>query len=63
MVADTKADALVSFGATGDLAYQQIFPALPALALPWHLRPAGFVGTHMAHADPRNSTITNAAIA
>jgi glucose-6-phosphate 1-dehydrogenase len=31
-VADTQADALVFFGATGDLAYQQIFPALQALA-------------------------------
>ena len=29
---DDKADALVFFGATGDLAYEQIFPALQALA-------------------------------
>ena len=29
---DTRADALVLFGATGDLAYQQIFPALQAMA-------------------------------
>src|SRR5436305_12396244 len=28
---DTKSDALVFFGATGDLAYKQIFPALQAL--------------------------------
>ena len=27
-----RADALVFFGATGDLAYKQIFPALQALA-------------------------------
>jgi glucose-6-phosphate 1-dehydrogenase len=31
-VPDHKADALVFFGATGDLAYEQIFPALQALA-------------------------------
>jgi glucose-6-phosphate 1-dehydrogenase len=31
-MADDKADALVFFGATGDLAYEQIFPALQALA-------------------------------
>src|SRR5262245_15249615 len=30
--AENKADALVFFGATGDLAYKQIFPALHALA-------------------------------
>jgi glucose-6-phosphate 1-dehydrogenase len=31
-VDDERADALVVFGATGDLAYEQIFPALQALA-------------------------------
>jgi len=31
-VADDRADALVLFGATGDLAYQQIFPALQSMA-------------------------------
>ena len=34
---DTHADALVFFGATGDLAYQQIFPALQALTRSGHL--------------------------
>ncbi len=29
---DTQADALVFFGATGDLAYKKIFPALQAIA-------------------------------
>ena len=32
IVADARADALVLFGATGDLAYQQIFPALQSMA-------------------------------
>src|ERR1700683_5370437 len=31
MNVDNQADALVFFGATGDLAYKQIFPALQAL--------------------------------
>jgi glucose-6-phosphate 1-dehydrogenase len=31
-MADARADALVLFGATGDLAYQQIFPALYSMA-------------------------------
>ena len=31
-MAEARADALVLFGATGDLAYQQIFPALQAMA-------------------------------
>ena len=31
MAADSNSDALVFFGATGDLAYKQIFPALQAL--------------------------------
>jgi glucose-6-phosphate 1-dehydrogenase len=30
-MADEAADAFVFFGATGDLAYRQIFPALQAL--------------------------------
>jgi glucose-6-phosphate 1-dehydrogenase len=34
---ETHADALVFFGATGDLAYQQIFPALQALTRRGHL--------------------------
>src|SRR5215212_2917853 len=29
---DTRSDALVFFGATGDLAYKKIFPALQAIA-------------------------------
>ena len=33
----TKSDALVFFGATGDLAYKKIFPALQALAQDGHL--------------------------
>src|SRR5471032_467443 len=31
-VAEERSDALVFFGATGDLAYEQIFPALQTLA-------------------------------
>lgn len=34
---ETQSDALVLFGATGDLAYQQIFPALQAMARRGHL--------------------------
>jgi glucose-6-phosphate 1-dehydrogenase len=37
-VADERADALVLFGATGDLAYQQIFPALQSMAKRDHLQ-------------------------
>jgi glucose-6-phosphate 1-dehydrogenase len=33
----TPSDALVFFGATGDLAYKEIFPALQALARRGHL--------------------------
>ena len=33
----TRADALVFFGATGDLAYKRIFPSLQALAKPGQL--------------------------
>src|SRR5580693_338905 len=33
----SKADALVFFGATGDLAYKKIFPALQAMILRGHL--------------------------
>jgi glucose-6-phosphate 1-dehydrogenase len=36
-VAAERADALVLFGATGDLAYQQIFPALQSMASRDHL--------------------------
>jgi glucose-6-phosphate 1-dehydrogenase len=36
-MAEVHADALVFFGATGDLAYQQIFPALQALTRRGHL--------------------------
>jgi glucose-6-phosphate 1-dehydrogenase len=36
-VSDTYGDAFVFFGATGDLAYQQIFPALQALTRRGHL--------------------------
>jgi glucose-6-phosphate 1-dehydrogenase len=36
-VADAHADTFVFFGATGDLAYQQIFPALQALTRRGHL--------------------------
>ena len=34
---DTRSDALVFFGATGDLAYKKIFPALQAMAKRGHL--------------------------
>src|SRR5687767_1660000 len=34
---DTHADALVFFGATGDLAYKKIFPALQSMARRGHL--------------------------
>src|SRR5438128_5867587 len=34
---DTNSDALVFFGATGDLAYKQIFPALQAMVRRGHL--------------------------
>src|SRR5215813_15562376 len=34
---DVDSDALVFFGATGDLAYKQIFPALQALVRRGHL--------------------------
>jgi glucose-6-phosphate 1-dehydrogenase len=34
---DRHADALVLFGATGDLAYEQIFPALQAMTRRSHL--------------------------
>jgi glucose-6-phosphate 1-dehydrogenase len=36
-MADVDADAFVFFGATGDLAYEQIFPALQALTQHGHL--------------------------
>jgi len=36
-MAETYGDALVVFGATGDLAYQQIFPALQAMTRRGHL--------------------------
>jgi glucose-6-phosphate 1-dehydrogenase len=34
---DGRSDALVFFGATGDLAYKKIFPALQAMAKRGHL--------------------------
>ena len=34
---DRHSDALVFFGATGDLAYKKIFPALQAMARRGHL--------------------------
>ena len=37
----SRADALVLFGATGDLAFKKIFPALQSMA---QLRPAGHAG-------------------
>src|ERR1700739_254403 len=36
-MADSHSDALVFFGATGDLAYNKIFPALQAMAKRGHL--------------------------
>src|SRR5262249_39735607 len=36
-MSDVRSDALVFFGATGDLAYKKIFPALQALAGRGHL--------------------------
>jgi glucose-6-phosphate 1-dehydrogenase len=37
-MSDTPSDALVFFGATGDLAYKKIFPALQAMVRRGHLR-------------------------
>src|SRR5512147_3139946 len=37
MVSEPHSDALVLFGATGDLAYEQIFPALQAMTRRGHL--------------------------
>ena len=37
MTSDTRSDALVFFGATGDLAYKKIFPALQAMVKRGHL--------------------------
>lgn len=34
---NSKSDALVFFGATGDLAYKKIFPALQAMVKRGHL--------------------------
>ena len=36
-MSETRSDALVFFGATGDLAYKKIFPALQAMARRGHL--------------------------
>jgi glucose-6-phosphate 1-dehydrogenase len=36
-MSDSDADALVFFGATGDLAYKKIFPALHAMVKRGHL--------------------------
>src|SRR5499426_2961264 len=36
-MSDTHSDALVFFGATGDLAYKKIFPALQAMIRRGHL--------------------------
>src|SRR5262249_56217795 len=36
-MSDTRADAFVFFGATGDLAYKKIFPALQAMVKRGHL--------------------------
>ena len=36
-MSDTHSDALVFFGATGDLAYKKIFPALQAMVKRGHL--------------------------
>jgi glucose-6-phosphate 1-dehydrogenase len=36
-VTTPRSDALVFFGATGDLAYKKIFPALQAMARRGHL--------------------------
>jgi glucose-6-phosphate 1-dehydrogenase len=36
-MSESDADAFVFFGATGDLAYEQIFPALQALTRRGHL--------------------------
>ena len=37
MTSDAHSDALVFFGATGDLAYKKIFPALQAMVKRGHL--------------------------
>jgi glucose-6-phosphate 1-dehydrogenase len=36
-MSDSRSDALVFFGATGDLAYKKIFPALQAMIKRGHL--------------------------
>ena len=36
-MSDPRSDAFVFFGATGDLAYKKIFPALQAMAKRGHL--------------------------
>ena len=36
-MSNVKSDAFVFFGATGDLAYKKIFPALQAMAKRGHL--------------------------
>ena len=44
-MSDSNSDALVVFGATGDLAYKKIFPALQAMVKRGHLNvPVVLVG-------------------
>jgi glucose-6-phosphate 1-dehydrogenase len=41
-MSELRSDALVFFGATGDLAYRRIFPALQAMLKRGHLNVIGF---------------------
>src|SRR5215468_1705652 len=50
-MSETESDALVFFGATGDLAYKKIFPALHAMAKHGRLN-APIIGVARARWDP-----------
>ena len=51
----SHSDALVFFGATGDLAYKKIFPALQAMAKRGHLG-VPVIGVAKAGAGPSRAT-------
>ena len=52
-MANTQSDALVFFGATGDLAYKKIFPSLQAMLKRGHLN-APVIGVAKAGAGSAN---------
>ena len=52
-VSDARSDALVFFGATGDLAYKKIFPALQAMAKRGHLDVPVIGVAISSHRSPR----------